>query len=725
MPPFSPPDPLGLASAWGEYLVDAAQRSALFWDVMRERGNQWREHQKERVPNVLGFPHEIVMTGLELPRPVNYGLVRIPAPAGTPTNPKKRPFIIVDPRAGHGPGIGGFKPDSEIGAALANGHPTYFIGFTPDPAPGQTMDDVFRAIVAFVRKVGALHSDCEGLPAVIGNCQAGWMVMIAASLAPAAFGPMLLAGAPLSYWAGQRGRNPMRYTGGLLGGSWLTALAGDLGCGIFDGAHLVANFEALDPANTLWKKPYGLYSKVDTEAPRFLGFERWWGGHVRLAAAEMQWIVDNLFVGNRLTAGRAALADGTAIDLRSITSPVVVLCSKGDNITPPAQALGWITDLYRDEQELIACGRTIVYLVHEKVGHLGIFVSGTVARKEHAEFASAATLIDVLPPGLYEMVLTPKAGIANPDLAHGDYLARFEPRKFDALAQYADHQDEDEELFATVARVSEINLGLYRTLAERAVVGLMTPSLAEAARRLHPETAAYASLHDGTAAAAAIKPLADRARAERRRVADDNPFLAMERQASAAIIAALDGWRDFTNAAAEQLFLATYRNPFLQAAVGAAGGMARRVLHPAAHEAESQARAAAVRAGLHKGGLLAAGFRALFYIVAQEGADERSLTVLQRLREQYPDAALTLADFKALVREQAAILRICPKEAMAAIPAMLPADMLARRRALKAIRTVLEARGDLDAAALARLAEVERLFAGTPDAAELPVAAAG
>jgi hypothetical protein len=721
----SPFDPLGLASAWTEYATDAAQRTALFWDVMRERGNQWREHQAQKAPNVLEFPFEIVMTGLDLPRHVNYGLVRIPAPAATPTDPKKRPFIVVDPRAGHGPGIGGFKPDSEIGAALANGHATYFIGFTPDPMPGQTLDDVFRAVVAFVRKVRALHPESEGLPVVIGNCQAGWMVMIAASLAPDDFGPMLLAGAPLSYWAGQRGKNPMRYSGGLLGGSWLTALSGDLGDGIFDGANLVANFEGLDPANTYWKKPYHLYANVDTEGARYLGFEKWWGAHVRLAAPEMQWIVDNLFVGNRLTAGRAALSDGTAIDLRTVHGPTVVLCSKGDNITPPAQALGWITDLYRDEQELIACGRTIVYAVHEKIGHLGIFVSGTVARKEHAEFASTIALIDVLPPGLYEMVLTPKAALANPDLADGEFVARFEPRGFEALGQYADHQAEDEDLFATVARVSEINLGLYRTLAEPLVDASVTPSFAEAARRLNPQTSVYASLHDGTLAASVIHAAADQARAARRPVSPDNPFLVLEQRMSEAIAGALDGWRDLSNFWSEQIFLATYRNPLLQAAVGAGGGDARRVLHPAAHHAEASAQAAAVRARLDEGGLLAAGFRALFYVAGHEGADERSFAVLRTLREEHPKADMNLAAFKALVREQITALRLFPKEALAAIPAMLPKESAARKQALASMRAVLGARGDLDEGAKKRLAEVEQLFGGPFAANDARRAAAG
>ena len=138
----------------------------------------------------------------------------------------------------------------------------------------------------------------------------------------------------------------MRYSGGLLGGSWLTALTGDLGHGKFDGAWLVQNFENQNPANTLWTKQYNLYSKIDTEAPRYLGFERWWGGHVNLNAEEIQFIVDELFVGNKLAAGTIKTSDGTAIDLRNIRSPIVVFCSKGDNITPPQQALGWILDLY-------------------------------------------------------------------------------------------------------------------------------------------------------------------------------------------------------------------------------------------------------------------------------------------------------------------------------------------------------------------------------------------
>jgi hypothetical protein len=264
------------ASAF-EYLVDTGQRSVLFLEVMRQRGVQYREHLAETAPHVLNYAVELIVDGRNFKQPVNYALVRIAPPSGVEIDLKRRPFVVVDPRAGHGPGIGGFKADSEIGVAMKAGHPCYFIGFLPEPMPGQTIEDIARAEAIFIEKVIALHPDADGKPCVIGNCQAGWAVMILASLRPELFGPIIVAGAPLSYWAGVRGKYPMRYSGGMLGGSWLTALTSDLGGGKFDGAWLVQNFENMNPSNTLWTKQYNVYSKVDTEADRYLEFERWWG----------------------------------------------------------------------------------------------------------------------------------------------------------------------------------------------------------------------------------------------------------------------------------------------------------------------------------------------------------------------------------------------------------------------------------------------------------------
>src|SRR6185312_13972620 len=221
-------------SSFTDYLVDAAQRSVLFLDVMRQRGNQYREHLAKTAPHVLEFEIELLIDGRALERPVNYALVRIIPPKDVVVDPTRRPFVIVDPRAGHGPGIGGFKADSEIGAAFKAGHPCYLIGFLPEPVAGQTIEDVARAEAVFLQKVIEVHPHADGKPCVVGNCQAGWAIMMLAAIKPELFGPIIVAGSPLSYWAGKRGQNPMRYSGGMLGGSWLATMISDLGLGKFD-----------------------------------------------------------------------------------------------------------------------------------------------------------------------------------------------------------------------------------------------------------------------------------------------------------------------------------------------------------------------------------------------------------------------------------------------------------------------------------------------------------
>lgn len=450
----------GYAAAALDYSTDAWQRAVLYADVMRQRGDQYREHLEDDAPHVLDFAYDVVVSGRDLPRPVNYGLARIQALEDVPVEPHKRPFVVVDPRAGHGPGIGGFKAESEVGVALAAGHPCYFIGFGPDPEPGQTVEDVMRAEVAFLEKVTELHPHSEGKPAVVANCQAGWQILMAAALRPELFGPIIVAGTPVSYWAGGPGKNPMRYAGGLLGGSWATALASDLGNGRFDGAHLVQNFESLNPANTLWGKQYNLYANIDTEAPRYLGFEKYWGGHVFLNAVEMQYIVDNLFIGNRLSSAELVTSDGIRLDLRNIRSPIVVFCSNGDNISPPPQALGWITDLYRDDDEVISHDQTIVYAVHDNIGHLGIFVSGSVARKEHQKFASNIDLIDVLPAGIYQAEIQDKTeDMPQAELVEGDFVLSFKARRVEDVRAIVQPDEENDRKFAAVNQVSRINLG--------------------------------------------------------------------------------------------------------------------------------------------------------------------------------------------------------------------------------------------------------------------------
>jgi len=704
----------GLFGPAFEYIIDATQRGILFCDVMRQRSNQYRDHLAEKVPNVLDYKAELVMDGRTLKRPVNYLLVRIVPPEGVEIDPARRPFVVVDPRAGHGPGIGGFKADSEIGVAMKAGHACYFVGFMPDPMPGQTIEDIARAEATFLEKVIALHPQADGKPCVIGNCQAGWAVMILAAIRPELFGPIILAGAPLSYWAGVHGQNPMRYSGGLLGGSWLTALTSDMGGGKFDGGKLVANFENQNPANTLWTKQYNVYSKVDTEAPRYLEFERWWGGHVNLNAEEIQFIVDELFVGNKLAAGRIETSDGTAVDLRTIRSPIVVFCSKGDNITPPQQALDWVLDLYDDVDEIRSFGQTIVYTVHETVGHLGIFVSGGVAKKEHNEFSSNIDLIDMLPPGLYEATFERKAGdTTNPDLVEGEWVMRCEQRTLDDIRAMGCNSPEDERRFATAARVSEINLSLYRAFMQPMVKAVFTPQVAEWLKRWDTGRIQYEAFTDANPFMPALASAAEKVREQRKPASADNPFIVAQEKASEQIVKALDGWRERQEKLSESIFLAVYGSPALQAAVGIDPAVARprRPGKSPLHTELRNKRIAELKSLITKGGLQECTIRGLVYVGMARGfVDERGVAALRRIRLTEESSRLTLAQFKAMAREQFFLLLLDPEATLAAIPKLLPADVAERRKGLAAIRNVLSAAGEISGEAAERLKKVTELF---------------
>jgi pimeloyl-ACP methyl ester carboxylesterase len=696
-----------------DYMVDATQRNVLFWDVMRQRGNQYRDHLAETVPHVLEFEVKLVLDGRTFDCPVNYALVRVVPPADADVDASRRPFVVVDPRAGHGPGIGGFKADSEIGVAFKAGHPCYFVGFLPDPMPGQTIEDIARAEAIFLEKVIGLHPEADGKPCVIGNCQAGWAIMMLASIRPELFGPIIVAGSPLSYWAGVRGKNPMRYSGGLLGGSWLTSFTSDLGHGKFDGAWLVQNFENQNPANTIWSKQYNLYSKIDTETRRYLGFERWWGGHVNLNAEEIQFIVDELFIGNKLAAGEIQTSDGLAVDLRNIRSPIVVFCSKGDNVTPPQQALGWILDLYGSVDEIRSYGQTIVYTVHESVGHLGIFVSGSVAKKQHDEFSSNIDLIDTLPPGLYEAVFERKTGdTTSHELVSGNWVMRCEMRTLDDIRALGANDQADERRFATAARISETNLALYRAVVQPIVRTWVNAPIAEWMQKLHPLRIGYELFSDANPMMGWVGAMADQVRKDRRPISADNLYLRAQDEMSRHTVAALDGWREMNEAVAERMFLTVYGSPVLQAAVG----IEQNAKHPPRKASRSllhadllEKRIAELKSHIPVGEAREAIVRAMLYVgMSRAAIDERGFEAVRRIRQS--NAGMPLSVFKAMVREQFNILLIDTEAALEAIPSMLPPEAKTRLHALHLVETALSARGEMSVEYKKRMDRVAGLF---------------
>ncbi len=522
----------------------------LFWDVLRQRANIMLEHDEAGMPPVLSFGYETLLDARSFERPANYALLRITA-AGEEhldecLDPTKPPVIIIDPRAGHGPGIGGFKRDSEVGVALHQGFPVYFITFFPAAAPHQKLVDVLHAMRRFVDEVAARHPGQA--PILYGNCQAGWAATLVATHCQGPVGPVVLNGSPLSYWAGESGANPMRLTGGLLGGCWPAHLLADLGDGRFDGAWLVQNFEMLKPESAIWEKYANLFHNVDEEAQRFLEFERWWNAWYAFSKEEIVEIVDHLFVGNELEEGTLDLGDGVKIDLRTLKSPLVVFASHGDNITPPHQALAWLKAVYGTTKALKAAGQRIVYLLNPHVGHLGIFVAASVARFEHRAILESLSDIEALAPGLYEMVVSNPTG--DPDCRRPQYSVKFEERRVEDLAFEYPRQ-----AFERVRRLSDANEAFYRTFVAPWVQAATTPWSAAVLKWLHPmRTSRYLLSDRFLPWMRVVALMAEQVRRNRSALPKDDPSRVAERDVSRHVISAIERARNLRDASAEQSF---------------------------------------------------------------------------------------------------------------------------------------------------------------------------
>lgn len=544
----------GAAPAKMAYQQDLFERWVLFLDTLRTRADNMIDHERQGMPPLLDFRYETILDARRFDTPANYALLRI-TQIGEDcwedcVDEAKPPVIVVDPRAGHGPGIGGFKRDSEIGMAMHEGHPVYFVMFFPEPEPGQTLADVHHALRRFVAEVARRHPDTP--PVLYGNCQAGWAVTLLAADCQGLSGPVVLNGSPLSYWAGEADSNPMRMLGGLSGGTWAAHMAADLGDGRIDGAWLAQNFETLQPEKAIWEKYAHLFTHVDSERDRFLEFERWWNGYYFLSREEILAITENLFIGNKLENGEMRIAENCTVDLRRIQNPMVVFASWGDNITPPEQALGWIPSVYKDTAALKAAGQRIVYLTNPHVGHLGIFVSASVARLEHRAILESLDEIEALAPGLYEMKIDNPTG--DPDCHKPTFSVQFEPREVSDIAVL--HPTEALENVAQVSRIGEAAYDMFLGPWLRAA---SSPATAAVAKALHPMRWSRLMFSERyNPWMLPVKAAADSIRKSRAPLSEDDPAIAAEREMLAQIGAGLGRARQARDQMIANVFTAIY-----------------------------------------------------------------------------------------------------------------------------------------------------------------------
>ncbi len=336
--------------------------------------------------------------------------------------------------------------------------------------------------------------------------------------------------------------------------------------GRFDGAWLVQNFENLQPEKAIWQKYAGLFNGVDTESERFLEFERWWNGFYALSREEIVAIVENLFIGNRLERGELRICEGCTADLRRIRNPLVIFASHGDNITPPYQALGWIPAVYEDTDDLIEAGQRIVYLINPHVGHLGLFVSASVARLEHRAILESLEAIEALEPGLYEMKIDRPRGASGCDRSQHD--VRFEERKVEDLKAPG-----EDRAFERVRATSEVNEWYYRSFVSPWVQAFANPWSAELMKAAHPmRVSRYVFSETFNPWMRGIAVLAHAVTRNRQALARDHPLIVREREFMTDVSCAVEAARRARDGVLEQAFALIYGKSGKTVAGQAGGG---------------------------------------------------------------------------------------------------------------------------------------------------------
>jgi tellurite resistance protein len=356
--------------------------------------------------------------------------------------------------------------------------------------------------------------------------------------------------------------------------------------------------------------------------------------------------------------------------LKNFKDPILVFASGGDNITPPPQALNWIKKVYGSVDEIKSHGQVIVYMVHEKVGHLGIFVSGKVARKEHRGIIGSVDMLEFLSPGLYEMVVT-----GNPSQPWlDDYDIHFEPRTMADILELDDGL-EDEEAFLPVNAISRFNDSLYRCFLSPWIRASASEMTAEAIRQMHPLRFERYMVSDLNPFMQPLKFWAEALKPYRRPAAADNPWVVMETGFSNAVETGLNYFRDMRDLTQEFWFKSLYGMPWLKWMSGSQSDTARKEAAGKNIDIETRRRRKAwARMAAVEGGFPEAVVRIFLAVVgANSRLDRREYAAAEKIVQSNSRLSKLSADhYKVMIKEQARVLELDNELALEGLAKLLP-----------------------------------------------------
>ena len=311
--------------------------------------------------------------------------------------------------------------------------------------------------------------------------------------------------------------------------------------------------------------------------------------------------------------------------------------------------------------------------------------------------------------------MTPKTDDAvNPELVGGDWIVRFEPRTMDDVRAIV--QPSIPRMNAASPRCS----GCRRSIS--ACTAACSSPLSGVRQQSDDRVAARSSIRpncpvdlfsERNPLMQQVAQMAEQVRQHRQPAAPDNPLLAWQARFSDGMVAALDGYRDLRDKTLEQIFLAIYSSPLLQALVGLPASdesPRRRPEIEPERLALIQQRIAELKSRIAEGGLHEAAIRSLVYIGL--AGDGRGRARLQRIAENSRRKRRHVTG-RSSSKYCASSSSDCCSTGMPRLP---PSRRCCRpilpcvRKTLEVIRRTVEAVGKPSGERAERLAEIEKLF---------------
>jgi polyhydroxyalkanoate synthase len=141
---------------------------------------------------------------------------------------------------------------------------------------------------------------------------------------------------------------------------------------------LQGSFTMMKPVQNLLEKQFSFYDQMhdDRFVENYLAMERWGNDNIPVAGETFREFVKKLYQGNELVRGEFHLGD-QRVDLRRITSPLLLLTARNDHLVVPSSTEGIVPHV----------GSSDVKSMSIDAGHVGLVVSG----KAHKTFWPEAT----------------------------------------------------------------------------------------------------------------------------------------------------------------------------------------------------------------------------------------------------------------------------------------------------------------------------------------------